>query len=104
MEVSDFNQKVELIFKQLQDCVREYIESELKTNHIALPRTFGLFTRREREVLPLIARCYSNKEIAAALNISERTVKFHVASILRKTGALSKTDLVFQCQEAARVP
>ena len=41
-------------------------------------------TPRELEVLPLLAQGLLNKEIADALDITERTVKFHVSSILAK--------------------
>lgn len=51
-------------------------------------------TRREVEVLQMLAAGLSNKEIAARLNISEHTVKFHVASILGKLGAGSRTEAV----------
>ncbi len=51
-------------------------------------------TRRELEVLQMLAAGLSNKEIAARLNISEHTVKFHVASILGKLGASSRTKAV----------
>ena len=49
-------------------------------------------TAREREVLRLLGQ--SNKEIAAALGISERTVKFHVTSIFNKLGADSRAQAV----------
>jgi DNA-binding NarL/FixJ family response regulator len=49
-------------------------------------------TAREREVLRLLGS--SNKEIASALNISERTVKFHVTSIFNKLGADSRAQAV----------
>ncbi|MFL6246384.1 MAG: response regulator [Thermoanaerobaculia bacterium] len=49
-------------------------------------------TEREREVLRLLGQ--SNKEIAAALGISERTVKFHVTSIFNKLGAESRAQAV----------
>src|SRR3972149_2064095 len=51
-------------------------------------------TDRDMEVLRWIAQGRSNKEIAAALVISERTVKFHVSSILGKLGASNRTEAV----------
>jgi two-component system, NarL family, response regulator YdfI len=51
-------------------------------------------TRREREVLQMLASGLGNKEIAARLSISDHTVKFHVASILGKLGASSRTEAV----------
>jgi DNA-binding CsgD family transcriptional regulator len=47
-------------------------------------------TRREREVIALLARGYSNPAIAAALVISERTAEHHVANILSKLGCVSR--------------
>jgi len=51
-------------------------------------------TPRESEVLQMLASGLANKEIAARLAISEHTVKFHVASILGKLGAASRTEAV----------
>ena len=51
-------------------------------------------TRREREVLQMLASGLGNKQIAVRLNISEHTAKFHVASILGKLGAGSRTEAV----------
>ena len=51
-------------------------------------------TNRERQVLQMLASGLGNKEIAARLVISEHTVKFHVASILGKFAAGSRTEAV----------
>jgi NarL family two-component system response regulator YdfI len=51
-------------------------------------------TRREREVLQMLAAGLANKEIATRLAISDHTVKFHVASILGKLGASTRTEAV----------
>jgi two-component system, NarL family, response regulator YdfI len=51
-------------------------------------------TPREIEVLQLLSAGLGNKEIAASLNISEHTAKFHVASILGKLGAATRTEAV----------
>jgi len=53
-----------------------------------------LLTPRETEVLRLLADGSGNKEIAAHLNISEHTIKFHIRSILGKLGASSRTEAV----------
>lgn len=51
-------------------------------------------TDREIEVLRFLADGFGNKEIASRLEISEHTVKFHVASIMGKLGAGNRTEAV----------
>jgi DNA-binding NarL/FixJ family response regulator len=51
-------------------------------------------TPREIQVLDLLAEGLPNKAIAARLQISDQTVKFHVASISGKLGAANRTDAV----------
>jgi two-component system, NarL family, response regulator YdfI len=60
----------------------------------SLPELLEPLTRREREVLQMLAGGLGNKEIAARLNISDHTAKFHVASILGKLGASTRTQAV----------
>lgn len=50
-------------------------------------------TEREQQVMDLMLRRLSNKEIAAALRISTRTVKFHVGNVLHKLRVNSRQDL-----------
>jgi DNA-binding CsgD family transcriptional regulator len=57
-------------------------------------------TRREEEVLGGVMRSLANKEIAASLNLSERTVKFHVSSLLSKFRARGRMELA---REATRL-
>jgi DNA-binding CsgD family transcriptional regulator len=56
-------------------------------------------TRREEEVLCGLMKSLANKEIAANLNLSERTVKFHVSSLLAKFRVRGRMELV---REASR--
>jgi two-component system, NarL family, response regulator YdfI len=51
-------------------------------------------TAREREVLDMMAEGLSNRSIARRLGISAYTVKFHVASILGKLRAVTRTEAV----------
>ncbi|MDA8186681.1 MAG: response regulator transcription factor [Dehalococcoidales bacterium] len=49
-------------------------------------------TERELEVLRLVAKGRSNKEIAQALKVAERTVEFHVSNVLGKLGVTSRVE------------
>lgn len=62
--------------------------------HVAEDRISADLTEREMEVLNLLAKGYTNREIAEQLVITERTVKFHVSSILRKLDAGNRTEAV----------
>jgi DNA-binding NarL/FixJ family response regulator len=53
-----------------------------------------LLTERERQVLQLTAEGLANKQIAASLEISENTVKFHLSSLYAKLGVTSRTEAV----------
>jgi DNA-binding NarL/FixJ family response regulator len=57
----------------------------------AEPGTLGALTSREREVLALVAQGLSNRDVAGALSISERTARTHVSSILTELGLASRT-------------
>jgi two-component system, NarL family, response regulator LiaR len=58
---------------------------------VRAPESLEALTGRETEVLKLLARGQANKQIAAALYVSEKTVKAHVSSILMKLGVQSRT-------------
>ncbi len=59
----------------------------------AAKRAYGGLTERERGVAVLVAQGKSNREIAATLVISERTVERHVANILSKLGFTSRAQI-----------
>ena len=54
----------------------------------------GSLSRRRREVLVAVLSGLTNKKIASTLNISERTVKFHVSHLLQKLGAHRRAELI----------
>ena len=60
-------------------------------------------TKREHEVLELLAEGLSNRSIAYKLKISEHTVKFHVNAILRKLGAQSRTEAVVRATRSGLI-
>ena len=52
-------------------------------------------TRREAQIFPLmVTKRMQNKEIATAVDLSERTVKFHISSLLRKFKVRSRYELI----------
>jgi NarL family two-component system response regulator LiaR len=61
-------------------------------------------TDREKEVLNLLARGFSNKEIGGSLVIGEKTVKTHVSSILAKLGVPSRTQAALYAIRHGMVP
>lgn len=79
--------------------VSESLDIQSQKSHAA-QATVDTLTDREREVMQLVAKGRSNKEVARALGISHRTVEIHRARVMRKTGARSEMDL-FQLLQVA---
>ena len=78
-----------------EPALRRVAELEKKVRSLAPSAPAGL-TRRELEVLRLVARGMSNQEIAANLILSEHTVHRHVANVLGKLGVSSRAAAVAQ--------
>jgi DNA-binding CsgD family transcriptional regulator len=54
----------------------------------------GALSERELEVLEVARHGLTNAEIASRLGVTVHTVKFHLASIYRKLGAVNRTDAI----------
>ena len=64
----------------------------------------GQLSRRERELLSLVARAHSNRQIATGLGISEATVKRHLQNIYLKLDAASRLDAVNKAVAGSLIP
>lgn len=88
----------EMPLERLLDAIRKvhqgekYIPTEISVRMNG--RVLSQLTSREVEVLSLIARGFSNKEIAAELALVEGTVKIHVTNILAKLGVADRTQAI----------
>jgi two-component system, NarL family, response regulator LiaR len=78
--------------------------AERLMRELRAPEKPETLTERETEVLRLLARGRSNKEIARALTIGEKTVKTHVSSILAKLGLASRTQAALYAVRIGLVP
>ncbi len=76
-----------------------------RTRSRPLPRDrYQALTRREREVLQMLAQSKTNPEIAARLTISTRTVETHRTNLMRKLGLQTQTDLIKYALQRGLVP
>src|SRR5467141_833466 len=82
--------------------LKEKAEQLLQAGH-AVGNSVKL-TRREEEVLGGVMRSLANKEIAMCLNLSERTIKFHVSSLLAKFRVRGRMELVREAARHTAVP
>jgi DNA-binding NarL/FixJ family response regulator len=80
------------------------LEPEVATSLLAPPADSPTLTARERDVLTLIADGRSNREIARALVVAEKTVKTHVSSILMKLGLADRTQAALHAVRTGLVP
>lgn len=78
-----------------------FVDSVLTNSHARRLKvdTAADLSRREQEVLNSLLENLANKEIGSKLNISERTVKFHVSNLLNKFGVRRRADLILLCYQ-----
>lgn len=75
-----------------REIIRIYVE--LTSQRFTVSNGEEMLTARENQVLELLRKRYSNREMAQVLRISESTVKFHVSNVLMKLKAHHRRDLV----------
>lgn len=81
-------------YRRLVAATVEPVEANSVINQVEIRRPLHLLTRRECEVLQLLADGKSNRGIGEALYISEKTVKNHVSNILQKMNVNDRTQAV----------
>ena len=95
--------------QDLFDAIEEALKRDraaraLRTKLEDLRTHYNSLTPREREVMARVVAGMLNKQIAAELNTSEKTIKFHRAHIMRKMRAPSLADLVRMAGQLERGP
>jgi len=65
-----------------------------RTQHSTSGKNSAIFTPREQHTLQLLLTCKSNKEIATAMSVCEKTVEFHLANLYAKIGARTRAEAI----------
>jgi DNA-binding CsgD family transcriptional regulator len=94
---------VKEVFVPAEAPVREPVASAPFAPNTVRQRSLGI-TARELEILTLVARGSSNREIATQLFVSENTVKTHCARVFDKLGAARRTQAVQRGKELGLLP
>lgn len=81
-----------------------YLEPAVAARVAAGMRSSIRLSAREAQVLALVAEGKSSRDIADRLTIAERTVKFHVTSLLNKLGASNRAEAVARAAERGLLP
>jgi len=85
----------ELLLKRIKEALQKDVANRKQLNeYLAIKNRLDYLTVREQELLSLIVKGYSNKEMAKELGISNRTVEAHRARIMRKMQAENLADLM----------
>jgi DNA-binding NarL/FixJ family response regulator len=78
----------------------EEIDALIGPDQGVAPGLYSQLTRRERQILEHIARGSDNLQIAAHLDLAEKTVRNHVTAIFSKMGVESRAQAIVQAREA----
>jgi two-component system, NarL family, response regulator LiaR len=89
---------------RLHPYVIRKLMNQVAAQPVALHQAAPELTERELEVLRVVAEGLSNREIAARLVISEKTVKTHISSLLSKLGLEDRTRLAIYAIKKGLVP
>lgn len=85
----------DVLLERIREAIRkDRANRELRARQAEAEARLASLTPRETEVMWLVVAGKTNKEIAAALNLSNRTVETHRGRIMEKTGARSLADLI----------
>ncbi|MBI2754441.1 MAG: response regulator transcription factor [Betaproteobacteria bacterium] len=79
--------------------LRNYVQAQRKPVEKPAMPALSELTQRERDIVRLIVEGASNKEVASALAISERTVKGHLSNVFQKLGVSDRLKLVLYVRE-----
>ena len=78
----------------MRRCIQDAAVSMAAMETPSCPHDTSMLTPREQEILELLTHGRSTRSMAQALDVSQRTVKFHVSNVLRKLGADSRISLL----------
>jgi len=87
------NSQAKLILSNLREQLKNLSQLIEEENHQEGEADCPL-TKREHEVLSHVANGFTNKEIASALRLSEKTIEYHLSSVYRKSVTSSRTEAV----------
>ena len=94
MSLQDLRRRIDELDRQLVKLLNERSRCALEIGKLKQEQHLPLYQPdREKEVLEMLVAGRSNKEIGAALGIEERTVKAHVAKLMRKVGVQNRIAL-----------
>jgi FixJ family two-component response regulator len=95
--------------EDLLNAIREAIERDRigraeRAERASAAGRFQTLTPREREVMELVVQGLLNKQIAAALGVSEKTIKIHRSRVMEKMKVLSVAELVRAAEKVGMPP